>query len=197
MLAAPAIVFGVVAATGPALYIATAAAGNAPPLAAVIRAFGAALGAFGLALAGLILPAAFLSLSAVSVATMLTATTGTVAIAGYLGLVRLAAELKAQSPDAGIRPSLIGGIVFLVWAVATAAIAGRLWWDLAVEAPPARDARAPQGPRAVAPSVDRYGDDHHISARTIDTHVRNLRAKLAAAGAPVIETVHGVGYRCG
>ncbi|HEX4419027.1 MAG TPA: response regulator transcription factor [Kofleriaceae bacterium] len=41
-----------------------------------------------------------------------------------------------------------------------------------------------------------YGDDHHISARTIDTHIRNLRAKLAAAGAPVIETVHGVGYRC-
>jgi two-component system OmpR family response regulator len=42
-----------------------------------------------------------------------------------------------------------------------------------------------------------YGDDHHISARTIDTHVRNLRAKLAAAGAPVIETIHGVGYRAG
>jgi two-component system, OmpR family, response regulator len=42
-----------------------------------------------------------------------------------------------------------------------------------------------------------YGDDHHISERTIDTHVRNLRAKLTAAGADVIETVHGVGYRCG
>ena len=41
-----------------------------------------------------------------------------------------------------------------------------------------------------------YGDDHHISERTIDTHVRNLRAKLAAANADVIETVHGVGYRC-
>ena len=41
-----------------------------------------------------------------------------------------------------------------------------------------------------------YGGDHHISERTIDTHVRNLRAKLAAAGAPIIETVHGVGYRC-
>ena len=41
-----------------------------------------------------------------------------------------------------------------------------------------------------------YGADHHITERTIDTHVRNLRAKLAAAGAPVIETVHGVGYRC-
>ena len=33
--------------------------------------------------------------------------------------------------------------------------------------------------------------------KILDTHVRNLRAKLAAAGAPVIETVHGVGYRCG
>ena len=41
-----------------------------------------------------------------------------------------------------------------------------------------------------------YGADHAITERTIDTHVRNLRAKLAAAGAPVIETVHGVGYRC-
>jgi len=41
-----------------------------------------------------------------------------------------------------------------------------------------------------------YGGDHHLSERTIDTHVRNLRAKLAAAGADVIETVHGVGYRC-
>ncbi len=42
-----------------------------------------------------------------------------------------------------------------------------------------------------------YGADHAITERTIDTHIRNLRAKLAAAGAPVIETVHGVGYRCG
>lgn len=42
-----------------------------------------------------------------------------------------------------------------------------------------------------------YGDDHHVSERTVDTHVRNLRAKLAAAQADVIETVHGVGYRCG
>ena len=42
-----------------------------------------------------------------------------------------------------------------------------------------------------------HGFDRYLTNRTIDTHVRNLRAKLAAAGAPVIETVHGVGYRCG
>ena len=44
-----------------------------------------------------------------------------------------------------------------------------------------------------------YGGDHHISERTIDTHVRNLRAKLLVAGAldVAIETIHGVGYRCG
>jgi hypothetical protein len=99
----------------------------------VVRAFGIALGAFGIALAGLILPAAFLSLSSVSATTTIAATTGTVATAGYLGLRRLASELKAQSPGAEIGPSLAGGVVFLIWAIATTAIAGRLWWDLAVE----------------------------------------------------------------
>jgi hypothetical protein len=133
MLAAPAIVFGVVAATGPALYIATAAAGNAPPLAAVIRAFGTALGAFGIALAGLILPAAFVAVSSISAATTIAAATCAIAGAGYLGLRRLAAELKAGTSETPIGASLVGGVVFLTWAVATAAIAGRLWWDLAVE----------------------------------------------------------------
>jgi hypothetical protein len=152
MLAAPAIVFGVVAATGPALYIATAAAGNAPPLATVIRAFGVALGAFGVALAGLILPAAFVAMSSNSAATTIAAATCAIGAAGYLGLRRLAGELKAAGSDArsigeagsrwvgrGSSPvgsttaSLIDSVVFLVWAGATAAIAGRLWWDLAVE----------------------------------------------------------------
>jgi two-component system OmpR family response regulator len=40
-----------------------------------------------------------------------------------------------------------------------------------------------------------YEGDHHITTRTIDTHVRNLRAKLAARDLDVIETVHGIGYR--
>jgi two-component system OmpR family response regulator len=41
-----------------------------------------------------------------------------------------------------------------------------------------------------------YDGDHHITVRTIDTHVRNLRAKLAARGVnDAIETVHGMGYK--
>ena len=137
MFAAPVIVFGVVAATGPALYIATAAVGHAPPLAAVVRAFGVALGAFGIALAGLLLPAAFIAVSSVSAATTITAATGALAVAAYLGLRRLAIELRpASSAELVTGASLASSAVFLVWAVATVAIAGRLWWDLAVELVP-------------------------------------------------------------
>jgi two-component system, OmpR family, response regulator len=39
-----------------------------------------------------------------------------------------------------------------------------------------------------------YGSGHYISDRTVDSHVRRLRAKLAEAAA-LIETVYGVGYR--
>lgn len=43
-----------------------------------------------------------------------------------------------------------------------------------------------------------YGHNSHVSDRTIDSHIRNIRAKLAAAGCPdSIETVHGVGLRMG
>ncbi len=38
----------------------------------------------------------------------------------------------------------------------------------------------------------------HVSDRTIDSHIRNIRAKFATAGcADVVETVHGVGFRIG
>jgi len=134
MLVAPAIVFGVVAATGPALYIAIAAAGDAPPLAAVVRAFGVALGAFGLALAGLILPAAFAAVSSVSPAMAVVAATAAVSVAGTLGLWRLARELAAPGKRANPTGSrLVAGAVFVAWAAATLTIAGRLWWDLAAE----------------------------------------------------------------
>ena len=36
-----------------------------------------------------------------------------------------------------------------------------------------------------------------VSDRTIDSHVRRVRAKLATLGADPIETVHGIGYKLG
>jgi two-component system OmpR family response regulator len=42
-----------------------------------------------------------------------------------------------------------------------------------------------------------YPHNIHVSDRTVDSHIRNIRAKLAAAGGEnLIETVHGVGFRC-
>lgn len=41
-----------------------------------------------------------------------------------------------------------------------------------------------------------YPNNIHVSDRTIDSHIRNIRGKFAAAGcAEIIETVHGVGFR--
>jgi len=43
-----------------------------------------------------------------------------------------------------------------------------------------------------------YGGSTYVSDRTIDSHIRNLRAKFADAGCgSIIETVHGVGFRLG
>jgi hypothetical protein len=136
LLAAPAIVFGVVAATAPALYIATAAVGSAPPLAVVVRAFGTALGAFGIALAGLILPAVFIAASSVTPGTTVAAATAGIAVASALALRRLAAELAAGRGAVSPGLGLASSGVFAVWALATAAIAGRLWWELAMEVAP-------------------------------------------------------------
>jgi two-component system OmpR family response regulator len=44
--------------------------------------------------------------------------------------------------------------------------------------------------------VDRaWGRGHAITDRTIDSHVRRIRQKLAAVGADPVETVYGIGYR--
>jgi two-component system, OmpR family, response regulator len=47
--------------------------------------------------------------------------------------------------------------------------------------------------------IDRlHGPGFAITDRTIDSHVRNLRAKFAAVGASdLIETRAGIGYRLG
>jgi two-component system OmpR family response regulator len=43
-----------------------------------------------------------------------------------------------------------------------------------------------------------YGTNINVSDRTLDSHLRNLRAKLSFAGCPdAIDTVHGVGIRMG
>lgn len=44
--------------------------------------------------------------------------------------------------------------------------------------------------------IDRAYDGVVVSDRTVDSHLRRVRQKLAAVGASeVVETVHGVGYR--
>ena len=46
--------------------------------------------------------------------------------------------------------------------------------------------------------VNAYAGKIHVADRTVDSHIRNIRAKLAAAGClDGIETVHGVGFRLG
>lgn len=46
--------------------------------------------------------------------------------------------------------------------------------------------------------MDQAYDLHRIvSDRTIDSHVRRVRAKFAAVGAEPVETVHGLGYKLG
>ena len=43
-----------------------------------------------------------------------------------------------------------------------------------------------------------YAGNIHVADRTIDSHVRNIRAKFASVGCDgVIDTVHGVGFRLG
>lgn len=40
-----------------------------------------------------------------------------------------------------------------------------------------------------------YPDARHVSGRTLDSHIRRIRAKFRECGIDPVETVHGVGYR--
>lgn len=42
-----------------------------------------------------------------------------------------------------------------------------------------------------------YPDERNVSDRTIDSHIRRIRAKLRPFGLDPFETVHGVGFRLG
>ncbi len=57
-------------------------------------------------------------------------------------------------------------------------------------------ARAPGRVHTRDALVDKaYGEGHVITDRTVDSHIRRVRSKLAAVGADPIETVYGLGYR--
>jgi two-component system OmpR family response regulator len=44
--------------------------------------------------------------------------------------------------------------------------------------------------------IEQVRDDaYHVTERTVDTHVKRIRAKLRPCGVDPIETVHGVGYK--
>lgn len=45
--------------------------------------------------------------------------------------------------------------------------------------------------------MEGYADGTFVSGRTIDSHIRRLRRKLALVGASPIETAHGIGYKVG
>ncbi len=40
-----------------------------------------------------------------------------------------------------------------------------------------------------------YGAGHHITDRTVDSHIRRIRKKFREQGGDPVETVHGLGYR--
>jgi two-component system OmpR family response regulator len=40
-----------------------------------------------------------------------------------------------------------------------------------------------------------YALDHYVSDRTVDSHIRRIRAKFQALGGAPVETVHGLGYK--
>jgi len=126
LVAAPAITFGVLAITSPALYIATAALGEAPPLAQMVRALATALTAFGIALAGLLLPAMFLAWSSIEPLTSIAIASGAIVFAALLAVRRFARELAN-----GRGPSIARTAVFACWAIATLGLAGKLWWTFA------------------------------------------------------------------
>jgi hypothetical protein len=127
LVAVPAVVFAVAALTLPALYIATAAFGAAPPIGQVIRAVGKALCSLGLVHAGLALPLLFLGASA-GAKTAFVLGAAVVAVGAVVGLRRLSAVLYE-----GAFPVVGRGLLFWTWALATLVIGARLFVEMTAE----------------------------------------------------------------
>jgi two-component system OmpR family response regulator len=40
-----------------------------------------------------------------------------------------------------------------------------------------------------------YATERYVADRTVDSHIRRVRAKFQAVGGTPVETVHGLGYK--
>jgi hypothetical protein len=130
LLTVPAVVFAVAAMTLPALYIATAVVGAAPPVSRVIRAVGRGLSAVGLVYLGLALPLLFLGVSSTEETAMVLAAAA-VATGALIGLRALHTALfEGELPVTG------RGMLFLTWAAIVLVIGARLFVELTLEMVP-------------------------------------------------------------
>jgi hypothetical protein len=127
LVAVPAVVFAVAALTLPALYIATAAFGAAPPIGRVMRAVGTALCSLGIVYAGLVLPLLFLGISS-SEKTAFALGAATVGVGAVVALRRLYAALYD-----GTFPVVGRGALFWTWAVIALVIGARLFGEMTAE----------------------------------------------------------------
>lgn len=127
MIAVPAVVFAVAALTLPALYIATAVCGAAPPIARVMRAVGRALCSLGLVNAGFAAPLLFLGVSA-GEKTAFVLGAVTVAVSAVVALRVLYAGLYE-----GSFPVVGRGMLFWTWAVIALVIGARLFGEMTAE----------------------------------------------------------------
>ena len=123
LVAVPAVVFAVAALTLPALYIAAAVVGAAPPIGDVVRAVGRALHALGLVHLGLVMPLAFLVASSGSETAFALG-----AIGAAIALKVLRAALFGDGAPAGGR-----AVLFWSWAAVALVIGGRLFGELMTE----------------------------------------------------------------
>jgi hypothetical protein len=125
----PLIVLGVSAVTTPALYIATAATGMAPPAAVVAAAVARALGAMGIVLLGVLAPVGFLvatSERSVGIALITLALGG----ASVVALTTLRRGMFDGQPHSSPRE-----LLFAVWSVVTLIIAARLYTEIGLGGP--------------------------------------------------------------
>lgn len=122
-LATPAILFGVTALMVPALYIATAFAGVAPPARRFAGAIGDGLRVCGVALLGLAAPAGFLAATSETAAAASLAGAGALVASVLIGLRGLHRRLFAdRSPDL-VHLAIYGG-----WSLLAMTL-GLVFWD--------------------------------------------------------------------